>query len=290
MRHESPSADVPLSVLARRAAGFLPTGIAVLEAGDACLVVNSLQWLSCDPPWVAVAIDRASGCSRAVDVGGRLVVRLLSETQGALVRSPAPPPAAVDGVLMLEGEIDRVVPVGTRDLVLVRVHDIRLHEGRPLVSWRRGLHGLALSYPWLASAGVFRAFMTSWESGTLPKHEWSHAAHVAVGACYAVRHGAAALDRTREGILRYNSAVGTANTDASGYHETLTRFWAEVLAAAVSGVADEWQAAAQAVTLYGEDRDLHELYYGFDVVRSVEARRRWVPPDLAPLPGPAATA
>ncbi|MFN7979744.1 MAG: hypothetical protein U0P30_16540 [Vicinamibacterales bacterium] len=284
MSAESSSTAVPLAVLARRAAGFLPTGVAILESFDAWLTVSSLQWVSCDPPWVSVAIDRASVRGQAVLGGRDVTVRVLTEAQAAMARASAPPPAGVAGVMTLSGEIDRLVPVGTHDLALVRVTGIHLHDGRPLVYWRGGLHGLALSYPWLASPEAFTTFVAAWETGTLPKHEWSHAAHVAVGACYALRHGAAALDRTREGIRRYNAAVGTANTDTSGYHETLTRFWAEVLAAEVAGETDEWRAATRAVARYGEDRDLHALHYGFDVVRSVHARRAWVAPDLAPLP------
>jgi len=34
----------------------------------------------------------------------------------------------------------------------------------------------------------------------------------------------------------------------------------------------------------GPRRDLYKEYYSFNVVRSVEARRSWVPPDVKPLP------
>ncbi len=286
MPADAPTPAVPLPVLARRAAGFLPTGVAILESLDAWLTVSSLQWVSCDPPWVSVAIDRASLRGQALLGARDVIIRVLTDAQGAMARASAPPPAGTTGLLTLTGRIDRLVTVGTHDVAFVAIDRIDLHDGRPLVYWRGGLHGLALSYPWLASAEAFQAFVAGWETGTLPKPEWTHAAHVAVGACYAVRHGAAALDRTRDGIRRYNAAVGTANTETSGYHETLTRFWAEVLAVEVAGQADEWQAAKRAVARYGEDRDLHGLYYGFDVVRSVEARRGWVAPDLAALPGP----
>ena len=286
MPADAPTPAVPLPVLARRAAGFLPTGVAILESLDAWLTVSSLQWVSCDPPWVSVAIDRASLRGQALLGARDVIIRVLTDAQGAMARASAPPPASTTGLLTLTGRIDRLVTVGTHDVAFVAIDRIDLHDGRPLVYWRGGLHGLALSYPWLASAEAFQAFVAGWETGTLPKPEWTHAAHVAVGACYAVRHGAAALDRTRDGIKRYNAAVGTANTETSGYHETLTRFWAEVLAVEVAGQADEWQAAKRAVARYGEDRDLHGLYYGFDVVRSVEARRGWVAPDLAALPGP----
>jgi hypothetical protein len=138
-------------------------------------------------------------------------------------------------------------------------------------------------YAWLASAEAFRSFVDTWERGDLPKVEWTHAAHVAVGACYVVRHGAEALARIRQGIVRHNDAVGTPNTDSSGYHETLTRFWAETIAHLVTGLDDQWAAASLAVARFGEDRARHTRYYGFDVVGNVSARRSWVPPDLRPI-------
>lgn len=142
-------------------------------------------------------------------------------------------------------------------------------------------------YSWLASAPAFLAFVEAWELGTLPKAEWSHAAHVAVAACYRVRYGDDALGRIRAGILRYNTAVGTPNTDTRGYHETLTRFWTHVIGETVTGIDDPWAAACVAVARYGPARDLHTRHYGFDVVGSVAARRGWVEPDLLPLGVPA---
>lgn len=132
----------------------------------------------------------------------------------------------------------------------------------------------------LASAEALAAFVAAWEAGTLPKGRWTHAAHVAVGACYTVRYGAAAFERIKAGILRYNVAVGTPNTETSGYHETLTRFWANVLAKIVDGCENPLEAARTAVTMLGWQRDLPRLYYSFDVVLSSEARRKWIPPDL----------
>ena len=131
----------------------------------------------------------------------------------------------------------------------------------------------------LVSAEAFAEFVAAWEAGTLPKTRWTHAVHLAVGACYTVRYGAAAFERIKAGILRYNAAVGTRNTETSGYHETLTRFWANVLAKIVDGCESPLQAARTAVALYGSQRDLPQLYYSFDVVQSAEARRRWIPPD-----------
>lgn len=92
----------------------------------------------------------------------------------------------------------------------------------------------------------------------------------------------------KSGVIRHNQAVGTINSDTSGYHETLTRLWIDVLANFVkrNGFTDPWQAACAAVEEFGEKRDLYRSYYSFDVARSVDARRAWIPPDLTPESAP----
>jgi hypothetical protein len=65
---------------------------------------------------------------------------------------------------------------------------------------------------------------------TLPKKEWTYHAHLRVGLWHLMRHDAKetlALLRTR--IQRYNASRGTLNTDHSGYHETITRFYVWVI-------------------------------------------------------------
>lgn len=132
---------------------------------------------------------------------------------------------------------------------------------------------------WLESAESLRELVAAWEAGTLPKADWTHAAHVAVCAVLLVRYPEDALDRMIAGIIRYNEAVGTVNGDNSGYHATLTRFWVEVVAGNLRVGSGEWEAAREAVATYGSARDLHCRFYSFDVVQNSEARRAWIAPD-----------
>jgi len=131
----------------------------------------------------------------------------------------------------------------------------------------------------LSSPETFAAFVAAWESGTLPKSEWTHAAHVAICACYTIRYKQSAFDHMKTGIISHNEAVGTLNGSDSGYHETLTRFWSNIIAASANPTHDPWQAACHAVAKFGEARTLHTAYYTFDVVRSPEARQTWIAPD-----------
>lgn len=134
----------------------------------------------------------------------------------------------------------------------------------------------------LTDDAALDAFVAAWQDGTLPKAAWTHAAHVAVCAFYC--WGGAPVDRVfatmKAGILAYNAAVGTANTATSGYHETLTRFWAEIIVTHVAAVApgSRLDAVRSAVDTFGHNRQLHAAYYRGDVVRDPVARARWVAP------------
>lgn len=139
---------------------------------------------------------------------------------------------------------------------------------------------------YLADDGALEEFVAAWRAGRLPKPEWTHAAHVAVCAYHA--WGQVALDdlvsAMRHGIRAYNDAVGTANTPTSGYHETLTRFWAGVVLEHLRTLqpGSRLDAARSAVDTYGAARGLHAAYYSFDVVGDRAARAAWVPPDRRP--------
>src|SRR5215467_4112751 len=86
-------------------------------------------------------------------------------------------------------------------------------------------------FTFASSEAALNSFLDRWRTGTLPKSEWTHAAHVAIAACHVFEHSVEeALEKIRAGIIHYNTCVGTANTDHSGYHETLTRFWCDRIA------------------------------------------------------------
>jgi hypothetical protein len=139
------------------------------------------------------------------------------------------------------------------------------------------------SAAYLADEAGLAAFIAAWRAGTLPKPEWTHAAHVAVCAWHAWGDAPveAVFAAMKRGITAYNEAVGTANTATSGYHETLTRFWAGVIVAHLRGAdaASRLAAVRSTVAVYGAARTLHAEHYSFDVVADRRARAEWVPPD-----------
>ena len=243
------------------------------------MTVSSLHCVSFDPPLVSVALSKDSHKARAILANGQFRVRLLRGGEGELAKGEGIPYGA--GMVEMECTTAASYPVGDHDLIVASVGSVRISDSSyPMVYWRRGLHEFRPHYDFVASRTAFQEFVGEWEAGTLPKARWTHTAHVAICAYYAVRYPGQAFERTKKGIIRYNEAVGTENSDTCGYHETLTRLWANVLAKLVDGFVDPFKAACAAIARFGEDRDLHHLYYSFDVVRSTVARRSWIPPDL----------
>ena len=123
---------------------------------------------------------------------------------------------------------------------------------------------------------------------TLPRPEWTHAAHFAL-ALWVLRHKPAqgAPEAFREIILRLNAFHGTPNTDCEGYHHTITI----ASLGAARHVLDrhgleeplERVLAALMDSEYGRS-DWLLAYWSRELLFSVEARRGWLPPDLAILP------
>jgi hypothetical protein len=123
---------------------------------------------------------------------------------------------------------------------------------------------------------------------SLPKAEWTHAAHFAA-AIWLARYNPALLAAPVIGtiIRSYNEATATPNTDSSGYHETIT--------------IASMRATMAHLARFPADEPLHDVtntllasplgrsdwllaYWSRERLFSVAARREWVEPDLAPLP------
>ncbi len=138
-----------------------------------------------------------------------------------------------------------------------------------------------------ATEAELEDFLRGFEQGTYPVRQWTHAAHLAMAAGYLTRMSAEeALPFLRERIAAYNVAQGGANTESSGYHESLTVFWIKLVSSHLAALEPGMPRIAKVrstVDTFAPQRDIFRRYWSFDVVKSVEARRTWVPPDLQPL-------
>jgi hypothetical protein len=122
---------------------------------------------------------------------------------------------------------------------------------------------------------------------TLPKSIFTHAAHFAATLWLLTTRPDFNLSSHLPGIIRaYNEAVGGANTDTSGYHETITQASIRAARAFLRESPDrplfETCNALMASPLGNSEWPLR--YWSRDRLFSVEARRAWLDPDIRGLP------
>ena len=123
---------------------------------------------------------------------------------------------------------------------------------------------------------------------TLPRADWTHEAHLAATTYLLTRRPDIDVDKALPGIIRaFNESVGGVNDDTQGYHETITRVFLQGVRLFL-GEADPREPLHELVnelllSPMGR-RDWPLRFYSGEQLFSVEARRHFVPPDLAALP------
>jgi hypothetical protein len=122
---------------------------------------------------------------------------------------------------------------------------------------------------------------------TLPKSQWTHAAHFAAVLWLTQRRPDLILTRDLPTIIRsFNEAVGGVNTDVEGYHETITQ---ASIRAACSFLQTRPSQEPLHKTLAALMRsplgrsDWVLTHWSRALLFSVAARRSWREPDLTPL-------
>ena len=95
-------------------------------------------------------------------------------------------------------------------------------------------------------AGAVEDLVARFLAAQVPRPEWTHLAHLTVGAWHVSRYGLdEAITRLRVGIRRLNDSNGVANTATAGYHESITRAYAVLLDAFLRTFPPETPLAAQ---------------------------------------------
>jgi hypothetical protein len=123
---------------------------------------------------------------------------------------------------------------------------------------------------------------------TLTKPEWTHEAHLAATTYLLSRRPDIDLDKELPDIIRrFNESVGGVNSDTEGYHETITRVFLHGVRLFLAE-ADPREPLHELVnelllSPMGR-RDWPLRFYSGERLFSVEARRHFIPPDVAALP------
>ena len=136
-----------------------------------------------------------------------------------------------------------------------------------------------------------REFLEQFEICTLPYEEWTHRSHIKVGYLY-VRDNPfeQAMQKMRDGIRAYNAA--NAQQVKIGYHETITRAFLHLIRARVPHIeASDGLDADGFCEAHPDllDKRILSRFYSDALLRSADARSRFVPADLSPLPAPVKT-
>jgi hypothetical protein len=143
-------------------------------------------------------------------------------------------------------------------------------------------------------------FLRAFEACTFTRPEWTHEAHVRMAWLYLSRFPfVEALDRIRCGIRKLNAKIGQpdithraparpfyrgSNGDPNGYHETITIAFARIIAGRLMPAESYAEFRKRNPDLL--DRKLPALmrHYSPALLRSPEARRAFVEPDIESLP------
>lgn len=126
--------------------------------------------------------------------------------------------------------------------------------------------------------GEIREVVAKFENCQFGLEEFTHARHVTVACWYlCTMSQETALVQMRSGLQRF-----IAHHGRQGYHETITRFWMELLGDFLRGVPveiDTVETINRAVASYAEKEILFQ-YYSREGVMSDAARREWMEPDV----------
>lgn len=122
----------------------------------------------------------------------------------------------------------------------------------------------------------------------LPREAWTHEAHL--GACLWLLTERPDIDIDAEIgaiIRRFNTSVGGVNDDTQGYHDSITRAYVAGVRLFLAETGETGLAARVNAMLLSDvgRRDWPLRFYSRELLFSVPARRGFVEPDLAPLPG-----
>jgi len=107
-----------------------------------------------------------------------------------------------------------------------------------------------------------RAFIQAFENGQIAPKEFHHADHVRLALAYLM--DSASVDEAADRMAASLRAFACAAGQGDKYHHTLTVAWVRLVA-----------------RLF--DQKLPLAYYSHDRLFSVDARQRWVEPDMQAL-------
>jgi hypothetical protein len=132
-------------------------------------------------------------------------------------------------------------------------------------------------------------FLRQFETRTLPFQQWTHRAHVKVAYLYIRQHCLeGAIARLRTGIRAYNAKNNVPDSPTSGYNETTTCAFAQIIAAVITAYGETFPTATADDFCDAHpqlmSRHILRLFYSPQRRMHPDAKQNFIEPDLAPLP------
>jgi len=121
----------------------------------------------------------------------------------------------------------------------------------------------------------------------LPREAWTHEAHLAACLWLLTERPDIDVDAEIAGLIcRFNESLGGVNDDHNGYHDSITRAFVTGVRLFLSRTAETGLSARVNALLLSDagQRDWPLRFFSPERLFSVEARRGFIEPDLAPLP------
>lgn len=125
-------------------------------------------------------------------------------------------------------------------------------------------------------------FLATFERGAFAGDAFPHRAHLRMAWLYVTELGPElAIERAAVGIRN----LALHNGRVALYHDTLTRAWVYVVAAAIEDADSATFTAFLEHNPQLLDKNLLLKHYSSDLLASPRARAHWVAPDLRSIPG-----
>ncbi len=125
-------------------------------------------------------------------------------------------------------------------------------------------------------------FLRDFETCELPEAQWTHLSHVRIAWLYLTQLASAdALQRLRDGILRFNAEVLGRRQE---YHETVTVAFSRIISDRIFP-GEVWEGFSRRIDDLLDGRSpMLARYYSQELLSSATARQSFVEADLEELP------
>jgi hypothetical protein len=128
-------------------------------------------------------------------------------------------------------------------------------------------------------------FLAAFEAGQIANQSFHHRDHLRLAWLQIRRLG---LERASETVAGGIQHFAAHHGKADRYHDTMTRFWLRAVAVGISRHPQLSFDQLLETEPHLLEKDLPFRHWSRELMGTEEARRRWVEPDLRPIPQPAA--